>query len=164
MEIHNRKRIRLQNYDYNSPGYYFVTVCTKDKQKMLGEIVGTGLPDGPKIQLTGYGRIVKEQLEIMTDFYEEIRIEKFVIMPNHIHLLLQISGMWEPNDFREITNSKVSKFVGTLKRMCGRQCGINFWQRGSHDHVIRGEKDYQKIWQYIEENPTRWVNDCFYLD
>ena len=58
------------------------------------------------------------------------------------------------------TNSKLSKFVGTFKRFCNRQCGGNIWQYRSYDHVIREDKDYQKIWLYIAQNPAKWEEDC----
>ena len=163
MEFPKRKNIRLQGFDYNTPGYYFVTICTKDKKKLLGEIVGTGLLDGPKNQLTAYGQIAADRLNDMADFYPDIKLEKYVIMPNHIHLLLHIVGVMPNQENSDTRNSKLSIFVGTFKRMCNKEYGINLWQSRSHDHVIRGEKDYLKIWQYIEENPLRWQSDCFYI-
>ena len=164
MEKPRRKRIRLQSYDYNSPGYYFITVCVEGKRKLLGEIVGTGLPDGPKQQLTHFGQIVDRQLRIMSDFYDDILLEKYVIMPNHVHLLIRIIGVWESDGQSVGTNSKIAKFIGTFKRFTNKACGMNIWQSRSHDHVIRGERDYRKIWQYIEENPMRWLDDCFYME
>ena len=88
MELPKRKHVRLKNYDYNTPGYYFVTICTAQKEKILCDIVGTGLPDGPQVQLTEYGEIAQEQLRRMENFYFDIVLEKYVIMPNHIHLLI----------------------------------------------------------------------------
>ena len=164
MEKPRRKRIRLQNYDYNSPGCYFITVCVERKRKLLGEIVGTGLPDGPKQQLSRFGQIVDGQLRTMSDFYDDIRLEKYVIMPNHVHLLIHITGVWESDGRSAGTNSKIAKFIGTFKRFTNKACGVNIWQSRSHDHVIRGERDYQRIWQYIEENPMRWLDDCFYME
>ena len=90
MELPKRKTTRLSNYDYNTPGYYFITICTKEKQKLLCHIVGTGLPDGPKVRFTQQGEIVRNQLQDMKNFYDDIRIDKHVIMPNHIHLLLHV--------------------------------------------------------------------------
>ena len=164
MVLPKRKNVRLHGFDYNTPGYYFITICTKDKQKLLGEIVGTGLLDGPKNQLTEYGQIVAGRLKLMADFYPDIKLEKYVVMPNHVHLLLHITGTMRTQASIDAVNSKISKFVGTFKRLCNRECGINLWQSRSHDHVIRGEQDYLKIWQYIEENPLRWALDCFYTE
>ena len=99
----------------------------------------------------------------MAHFYPDIVLEKYVVMPNHIHLLLHIVDTVQNGESMDIHNSKVSKFVGTFKRFCNKEYGRNLWQDRSHDHVVRGEKDYQKIWQYIEENPLRWESDCFYM-
>lgn len=155
----------MPNYDYNGPGYYFITICTKDKRKFLGEVVGTGLLDGPKVLLSSYGEIAREQLERMTDFYDTIKLEKYILMPNHIHLLLCIHE--KNNESAEIAvpaNSKIGKFIGTFKRFCNRRYGKNIWQMRSYDHVIRGEKDYIKIWSYIENNAAKWQQDCFYTE
>ena len=164
MDRPKSKNIQLVNYDYSSPGYYFVTVCTKDRKKILGEIVGTGLLDGPLISLTDCGEAVNKRLAVLSRFYPDIILEKFVVMPNHIHMLICILGVHEPERNVTPANARLSQFVGTLKRPCNREYGADIWQARSHDHVIRGEKDYQKIWQYIEENPLRWADDCFYTE
>jgi len=163
MKQPNRKTIRLQGYDYNSPGYYFITFCTKNKQKLLCEIVGTDVLGGPQVHLTNYGMTAEKHLCAMRDFYEEVKLESYVIMPNHIHLLLKVEKLSNGPSGRPVpTDSPVSKFVGTFKRFCNREIGHNIWQYRSHDHVIRGQTDYLKIREYIETNPIRWQDDCFY--
>ena len=157
-----RKNIRVKGYDYSTPGYYFITICTQNKEKILSDIVGTGLPDGPQALLTDAGYIVKNQLDEMSAFYKNIILEKYVVMPNHIHLLLQITGTYEPTEQHTPANAQISKFIGTFKRFTNRKIGRNIWQARSHDHVIRGEADYEQIWLYIETNPARWEKDCFY--
>ena len=165
MELPKRKAIRLPGFDYSAAGYYFITICTRGKQKLLCSIVGTGLPDGPNVQLTRKGTIAKKQLDLMADFYKDIRLDKYVVMPNHIHLLLQITDCDNGPSGRPVpTNTKVSQFVGTFKRFCNREIGENIWQYRSYDHVIRGEKDYLKIWNYIDGNPSKWLEDCYYMD
>ena len=165
MELPKRKAIRLSKYDYNTPGYYFITICTKRKQKCLCEIVGTGLPDGPNIRLTQQGKIAQDQLQTMAYFYNSTVLEKFVIMPNHIHLLIHILDCSNGPSRRPVpTNAKISQFVGTFKRFCNRKIGENIWQYRSHDHIIRGEADYLKIWNYIDGNPSKWLEDCFYVE
>ena len=182
MELPFRKRTRLQNYDYSTPGYYFITICTHNRAKILSDIVpavcpgghtlhpmsdhssdfvGRGIPDAPQIQLSAYGKIVQGQLESMAQFYDDIILEKYVVMPNHIHLLIHIKGHLDPDESSR-ANERISRFVGTFKRFCNRQIGHNIWQTSFHDHVIRGEADYQQIWMYIETNPARWEKDCFY--
>ena len=169
-----RKEIRLKEYDYNTSGYYFITICTKNKAKILWDIVGTGVLDGPKTKLSEYGEIADQQIKIMSDFYDYISVDKYVIMPNHIHLILHVhsgpSGRpkngpsGRPVPTTPSTNSAVSKFVGTFKRFCNRKYGKNIWQSRSYDHIIRGEQDYKEIWEYIEENPAKWREDKFYIE
>ncbi len=142
-----------------------MTICTKDKQKLLCDIVGTGILDGPQIKFTKHGNIAKQQIETMRDFYDDIKIDKYVIMPNHIHLLIKIIGVEDgPSGKPVSTNSKISNFVGAFKRFCNKQYGENVWQYRSHDHIIRGEQDYKEIWQYIDNNPIKWKEDKFYVD
>ncbi len=164
VKLPKRKNIRLKDYNYNASGYYFITVCTKEKQKILCDIVGTGILDGPQIKFTQYGNVAKRQIEYMTDFYDDIKIDKYVIMPNHVHLLIKIIGTADgPSGTPVPTNSKISNFVGTFKRFFNKQCGKNIWQYRSYDHIIRGEEDYREIWQYIDSNPARWKEDKFYV-
>ena len=165
MDHPQRKSTRLKGFDYNSPGYYFITLCTKRKEKLLCDIVGTGVLDGPKTQFTHYGKIALSHLEEMKDFYEDIKIDKYVVMPNHIHLILRILAMpCVQKSQTDPANTKTARFIGTFKRLCNRDFGESIWQFRSHDHIIRGEKDYQKIWNYIDNNPAKWADDCFYCD
>ena len=100
----------------------------------------------------------------MSDFYDDIKLRKYVIMPNHIHLLIEISDCGKCGSSRtpNPTNSLIAGFISTFKRFCNRECGENIWQRSFHDHIIRGEKDYLKIWEYIDTNVIKWEDDCFY--
>ncbi len=189
MELPKRKSTRLQGYNYSTPGAYFITLCTKDRQRILSEIsVGTGIPvgtgdclrrllpastrlqnalrfahlDGPQNKLTKYGEIADRQLKIMSDFYDNIKIDKYVIMPNHIHLLIRIIDTDGQSGTPVPTNSLISQFVSTFKRFCNKEYGKNIWQSRSNDHIVRGKYDYEKIWEYIDTNVIRWEKDCFY--
>ena len=163
MEFPTRKTIRLKSYDYDSPGYCFITVCTKGKKKLLCDIRSTGSVDDVLVEYTEYGRIVREQMEYMADFYPDIKIDKYVIMPNHVHMILRIISP-KGSDGADMKGmySGVSRFVGSFKRFSNKKCGIDLWQPRSYDHVIRGENDYQEIWTYIEGNPSRWTEDKLY--
>ncbi len=163
MEIYNRKTVRLKNYNYNTPGHYFITVCTKNKQKILCDIVGTGVLDGPKIVMFKFGEIAKSHIEEMKDFYSHIKIEKYVIMPNHIHFLINIPETNGSSETPVPTNSYIAQLVSTFKRFCNKEIGENIWQYRSYDHIIRDEADYLKIWNYIDTNPNKWSEDCFYM-
>ena len=166
MEKKERKTIRLKGFDYSSAGAYFVTICTKNRRCILSEIVGAGVLDSPKVVLTKYGNIAEKQIQAMDALHENLSVDKYVIMPNHIHLLVRIlcvtdergsSGTPTPT-----YNSHISRFVSTFKRYCNKQCGEKLWQRGFYDHVIRNDDDYDAIWQYIDENPIKWELDKFY--
>ena len=147
------KRIRLPDYDYRSPGYYFLTICTKDKAPILAQIVGHALPGVPTdVRLSQYGEIAEQQLLKMATFYDGIRLEKYVIMPNHVHLLLCIDGT--PGT----ACPTVGQFVGTFKRFTKRV----EWQPRFYDHVIRDEADYLTKWQYIDDNPAKWAEDEYH--
>ena len=155
-----RKPTRLSSFNYNEAGTYFLTLCAKDKQCIFGQILdGTDETQLPLMQLSRIGKIVQNQIQTMADFYPNVNAEHFVVMPNHIHLLLSIRG-----DEKETTpaNAVVPRFISTLKRFTNKQAGVDLWQRSFHDHVVRNEQDYLRIWQYIESNTVKWNADCFY--
>ena len=163
MNLPKRKPTRLTGYDYSTPGAYFITICVKDRNELLGEIVGCGDFDTPQMILSAYGAILDKYLNFMNEKYSHIKIDKYVIMPNHFHLILNIKDY--KNGASETAapyNNETSKFVSLLKRSCNREYGKNIWQRSYHDHIIRGENDYQEIWEYIDTNVIRWEKDCFY--
>ncbi len=162
MELPKRKPNRIPNFNYSAAGAYFITICTQEKKNILSRIVGGGDLDAPQISLSPIGQIV-EQYILSSEQISGLHIDKYVVMPNHIHLIVFLdSDNMEP----PVTpaNHKLPHFVATLKRFCHRDAGIKFFQRSYHDHVIRGEKDYQMIWQYIDNNPASWEQDCFYFE
>ncbi len=161
MNLPNRKPTRLKNYDYSSEGAYFITICTHQKQKILCDIVGDGVYDIPQTDLSHYGLIADKYIQKMNSQYNNVFIDKYVVMPNHIHLILVIknNGM---SQAPSPTNAIIPKFVSLYKRYCNREIGRNIWQRSYHDHIIRDERDYLKIWNYIDTNPQKWREDCFY--
>ena len=88
----------------------------------------------------------------MKDFYNNVFIDKYVIMPDHIHFILRIEGFENDNSNKYST---VSNFVSTFKRFCNKEYGENIFQRSFYDHVIRNEEDYVEIWSYIVNNPLK---------
>ena len=161
-EWYSRKNTRLQRYDYNTPGAYFLTICTENRRCLLSRIVGTGVLDGPNIELLPYGKVAAKYINQLNEFYDSLCVESYVIMPNHIHILLQIlegpSGTPVPTK----QNSIVSQFVSTFKRFCNKEYGQNIWQARSYDHIIRDQADFDKHLQYIYENPFGWEKDEFF--
>ena len=91
--------------------------------------------------------------------YPAVSVDHYVIMPNHIHLLLQIHT---DSNGQRIPAPTISAVVQQMKGYVSKQIGFSIWQKLFHDHVIRSEADYRKIWEYIEHNSIRWKDDCFY--
>ncbi len=117
-----------------------------------------GRPEGD-LQLSGYGEIADCAIRNIPKFYPTVILDKYVIMPNHIHLLLRLQN----EDGRPMVAPTVSTVIQQLKGYVTKQIGYNIWQKLFHDHVIRNEESYNKIWQYIETNPVKWKEDCFYI-
>ncbi len=157
-KVPKRKEIRLKEYDHSTDGGYFVTICTKGKRHLLSTIrVGDGLLDIPYVELTDKGRIVEEQFEIMNALYENIKVNHYVIMPNHIHFIVEIAEQngtsGRPSPTRE--NAIIPRYISTLKRFTNKKCNSDLWQRSYYDHIIRNEADYLEKRNYILTNPHK---------
>ena len=152
MEKQNRKLNRLENYDYTQNGAYFVTICTQDREPVLGTIVGDGIPVPNQI-----GEIAEEYIRRISEKYSEVTVDRYVIMPDHIHILLRIDGSGNPSPTMGNVvgwyKYQVTKQVNLLRNMPGEK----LFQRSYYDHVIRNQQDYDEIWQYIEDNPRKWI-------
>jgi len=156
MEVQQRKPNRLSNYDYNQNGAYFVTICTRDRKPILSAIVGDGFPV-PK----STGKIAEEYIYKIPEKYPTVSIDRYVIMPDHIHLLLRIDT--DPNGTGN-PSPTLGNIIGWYKYQVTKQAnlqtnapGERLFQRSYYDHVIRNQCDYDEIWQYIENNPRKWV-------
>ena len=140
----------------------------------VDNIVGTGVLDCPQIELTQYGEIADKYIKQLNDFYEHLSVEKYVIMPNHIHFLLWVKENKNKTDNGqsrtpvptniERANSVCSQFVSTFKRFCNKEYGENIWQARFNDHIIRNRDDYEEHVKYIYENPIRWYYDELYTE
>ena len=140
-----RKWPRLKNYDYSSEGFYFITICTKNRERFLSRIEANP-GETARLLLSEYGRVVESYLVSFPG------IEKYVIMPNHIHLIVHK------------TNGKsICDDVRSFKGLVTKKIGKSIWQDSFYDHVIRDEADYLIKWNYIEENPEKWAEDEYYL-
>ena len=146
MELPKRKHNRLGNFDYSSGGAYFITICTRDRKKILSEIVGDDAHIVPK----PYGAIAEKYIQNAKE------IEKYVIMPDHIHMIIRIDNgtMWASSPTK-----KVSSIVRSIKVLTTKEIGESIWQRSYYDHIIRNQKDYNEIWEYIENNPKKYAGD-----
>ncbi len=160
--MESRKNNRLKNYNYNTNGKYFLTFCTVDRKNILSRIVGYGIYDVPKLELSRYGEIIQKNILSINEKNSDIYIEKYVIMPNHVHLLVIVNCEQGTSRAPSPTNARIPMLISTLKRLTNREAGFNLWQRSYHDHIIRDDNDYEKIWQYIENNPQKWELDKYF--
>lgn len=186
----NRKRNRMKGFDYSSNNLYFVTNCVKNNLCCLGRVipVGTGRDlsvhhpknHHPKInegqnhsdinyivELNSYGLIVNKKINGLVSQYEYVAIHNYIVMPNHFHLILEIDR--QKVEGNEIKIKSLSSLMGALKTTSSHQIHeIGFedfaWHRSFHDHIIRDEKAYMNIFNYISNNPTNWLKDKFYQE
>ena len=154
-----RKSTRLKEYDYSNNGVYFVTICVKDRKPVLCKIVGEGLCALPKIEYTEIGAHVKNSIEYIDINNPNIYIDNYVIMPNHIHLLIRIE-----NSLGGHRNPPLQDIIAKFKSYTTHLYKQPLWQRSFYDHIIRNESDYLEHWTYIENNLIRWELDELHCD
>ena len=163
MEMENerskRKLLRLQQFDYATHAYYFITICCKDKQHLLGRIVGAAYMPPVHVILSRTGEIAEKNLLAIEEHTPQAHIEKYVIMPNHLHMILSIGCMAETAAGGMYAAPTVPKIMNSYKASVSRAAGCPVWQRSYYDHVIRNQPDFEEIWQYIDNNPLQWVLD-----
>ena len=156
-----RKHPRLGHYDYSTVGAYYITICTQNRRCLLSRIVGRGLAPA-EIQYTAYGQIAREQLLLLEQRYPSLKIDQYVIMPNHIHaiLLLEETAGASP---RPTIMDIVCAYKSLTTRQCKKVQPIDkLFQTSFYEHVIRGHEDYDEIAEYIVNNPMQWELDKLY--
>ena len=156
MELPTRKQNRLSGYDYSTVNAYFVTICTHNRRSIFWENVGAIMDRPQNVRLSALGEIVNQAIRNIPDIYPAVSVDKFVIMPNHVHLLLQICS---DADGRSMIAPTISSVVRQMKGTVTKQAGFPVWQKGFYDHVVRSSADYREIWAYIENNPAKWAED-----
>jgi len=128
--IHNRRSIRLPEYDYSQDGWYYVTLCVLGNKCLFGKYT-----DGV-IQLYQYGRIVEKCWKWLAQQYSYVHLDEYVVMPNHLHGI-------------------IIKQVNIIRNTPGRK----LWQRNYYEHIIRNEEELNHIRQYIIDNTINWRKD-----
>ena len=179
----NRRSIRLKEYDYSQSGAYFVTICAHDRECLFGEIV-----DG-KMILNDAGRMIEKWMHELSRKFNGIALGKYIIMPNHIHYIIENIGSVgadlcvcpnnndidtndiENRDMGEHAGSPLHKIVQWFKTMTTNEYIRNvkrngwqpfssrLWQRNYYERVIRNEDELNEIRQYIIDNPAKWYTD-----
>lgn len=160
MTFPQRKPNRLTEYDYSTPNAYFLTICTENRKNLFWKNVGAIIDRPENVPLTNLGCLVRQCIIEIPMHYPMISVDNFVVMPNHIHLLLQIHT--DANG-RSLIAPTISTVVRLMKGTVSKQAGFSVWQKGFYDHVIRNNKDYQSIWNYIQGNPSKWTEDQLYI-
>ena len=149
-----RKPNRMADHDYSTSGAYFITIGTANREKLFWNDVGADIIRPQDVPLSFAGNIAEQGILQMAAHYETIVLDKYCIMPDHIHLILRIeSGI----DGRMVSAPTVSTVVGSMKRWVSRQIGRPVWQKSFYDHGIRNQQDYDEIWEYIENNPMKYL-------
>ncbi len=176
--IHHRRSIRLKGYDYSQPGLYFVTICTQDRLPLFGKIKNR------QMVLNDAGIMVKNWWNELSNKYPNIELHRHITMPNHFHGIIQIVGADLcvcPDDERdgpilqgEHAGSPLQAMVQWFKTMTTNQyiCNVKrfgwgpfkgkLWQRNYYEHIIRDEKSYNLLSEYIVNNPRNWKADTYY--
>ena len=142
-----RKPTRIPQYDYTSDNYYFITICTHEKECIFGTVE----------QLNQLGEIAMQDLRNIENCYEGVRIDICIVMPNHIHAIIVL----------ENANTSLNQVIGLYKSGVSRKIrkivpDMQVWQRSYHDHIIRNQAAYEKIWNYVQFNGEKWSEDCFF--
>ena len=153
-----RKYPRIKNYDYSNVGAYFITVCTSQRRNYFWQYdVGacTARPQNQyDIKLSEYGKIADNAIKNIEKIYSNITVDNYVIMPDHIHLILIIHA----DEYgRAMHAPTVMRVIQQMKGYITKQIGLPIWQKSFFDHIIRNREDYEKHIKYIYENPLRFL-------
>lgn len=148
---------RLQCWDYSNGAYYYVTICTKNKSKYFGKVVED------QVILSEYGLIAKEELLKTETIRKNVRIDEFIVMPNHIHAILILENTNDSKTNPVTLGNIIGQFKGKVTKRLKDNGVIDFeWQSRFYEHIIRNEKSYLKIKEYIMLNPLKWHLDEYY--
>ena len=166
MKLPERKEQRLKNYDYSQNGAYFITICSQNRLCLFGKI------ENRKMILNHAGMMIYNKFSEIAKIYPGIQIDKFVIMPNHLHTIMVIQ---HDSGTTQGSFPTISEYIQRFKSLTtklyidGVKKGIyppfdnKIWQKSFYDHIIRNEKEYQNIWEYIDLNPYKWEDDKYYI-
>lgn len=166
MDTVSRKLQRLKGWDYSQNRLYFVTVCTQNKVNVFGKV------KNGKLILNNAGQMVSAKLIEASTVHTDILVDKFIVMPNHLHAMLWPQSGTTRRSFPTTVSEYVQRFktLTTKLYIDGVKKGIylpfnkKLWQKSFYDHIIRDENDYLNHWRYIEENPMRWYEDRYWTD
>jgi REP-associated tyrosine transposase len=170
-KFHHRKSIRLKEYDYSNPNWYYVTICTNHHKNLFGKVISN------RMILNDYGKIVTEEWLKTKQIRENVDLDYYVVMPNHIHGIIIIecrdTARCVPTDinrkFGEMIPGSLPAIIRSFKSAATKRIneirkepGLSVWQKNYYEHIIRNENDLFNIRKYIELNPFKWFLDEYY--
>jgi len=162
LELSQRKRMRLEGYDYSSCGAYFITICVANRNALLWENVGANcVRPNESLPLSNIGKTIYNEVQKLNTIYENVIVDKYCIMPDHIHMIIFLThNECGRTQFAPTLSRIMKQFKGSITK----QIGFTIWQKSFNDRIIRNEKGYQEVWQYIDTNPLKWEEDRLYSE
>lgn len=174
MNISQRKSLRLKNYDYSQNGFYFITICIQNKECLLGEIIDQ------EMILNHAGRMIDTIWHEIPKYYEGFKIHEYIVMPNHIHGIIEISsrrggplcppeldssptGLSLSDMIQRFKTMTTNKYIYGVKNHDWKVFPKQLWQRSYYEHIIRNEKTLEEIQTYIINNPKNWDKDSLFM-
>ncbi len=172
----NRKLNRRNDWNYDKPGWYFITVCSEDKGDIFGVVKNN------KIIVNKCGAVVGNKIGEIKNHFIDLNVDDYVIMPNHVHLLIwvkfsvgnaymhskngkEVNRNWERNAYmRSVLPVKrsdmlIPKVIQNFKAAVSRELEVRIWQKSYHDEIVRNKEMLERIRKYIKDNPKNWNSD-----
>lgn len=160
---HHRRSIRLKGYDYAQAGAYFVTMCTRDRACLFGDITDE------RMCLNDCGQLVADSWRWLSGRYPYVGLDEWVVMPNHLHgiiILIEPDGRGGSRTAPTQNHKSLGRLIGAFKTVSTKRLnairhtpGDSVWQRNYYEHIVRDEESLARIRQYIIDNPSRWDED-----
>ena len=163
---HHRRSIRLPGYDYSFPGVYFITICTQNRECLFGDVM-----DGNMV-LNEWGMVVVESWQWLAIQYNYVKLDKWILMPNHLHGIIIINGRGGSRTAHTMRTAHtyvrkpLGRLIGAFKTVSTKRInqirktpGATLWQRNYFERVIRNKNEWVKTKEYIQNNPILWVHD-----
>ena len=170
LDKHHRRSIRLRGYDYSQNGAYFITICARNRECLFGGIAGV------KMVMNDAGAMARDEWVKTSEMRQNIKLDEFVVMPNHIHGIIIIHNGVDcrgtmhraptAEQFGNPTSNSIPTIIRGFKSAVTKQInairntpGIPIWQRNYFEHIIRDEESFREIREYIVNNPINWQQD-----
>lgn len=152
-----RKRNRLKGYDYSSNASYFLTICSDKRQEIFSQIVYDNTVGANIVRLSKIGQKIENCILKIEEIYPCVFVDNYIIMPNHIHLILTIDTRRRP-----MVAPTISTIIKQFKGAVSKEIGTSIWQKGYYDHIIRNENDFNETMKYITFNAQKWDEDKYF--